>query len=480
MQDDPMDIPRVLIAALRGGSGKTIVTIGIIAALSRQGKTVAPFKKGPDYIDAGWLSLAGGQPCFNLDTFMADEAAVCQSFFHHSLLPHIDLAIIEGNRGLYDGLDVDGSTSSASLAKLLNVPVVLCLDCTKSTRTMAAVVMGLLHFDPDVKIKGVILNQVAGLRHENLLRGSIEKYCHIPVIGAIPKLSSQYFPERHMGLIPTPEHEWAMESIRAAAEVVEAHVDMPALLAVAQTSVGEPAFWAKDDPDALLLKPDSIESTRDTPHRYKPKIGVIRDSAFQFYYPDNLEALESAGAELVFISPLRDAGLPAIDALYIGGGFPETHAEPLSKNLLFRNEIKSAAEKGLPIYAECGGLMYLGESLVLDKPYPMAGVIPVVFGFSKKPQGHGYTIAEVVCENPYYKKGAMIRGHEFHYSKVLEWKGSDRDTAFLMRKGRGIHQQRDGIIHKNVFATYTHIHALGVREWAGTLVRLALEFAGPK
>jgi cobyrinic acid a,c-diamide synthase len=345
---------------------------------------------------------------------------------------------------------------------------------------MAAVVMGLLHFDPDVKIKGVILNQVAGLRHENLLRGSIEKYCHIPVIGAIPKLSSQYFPERHMGLIPTPEHEWAMESIRAAAEVVEAHVDMPALLAVAQTAVGEPAFLVKDDPDALLLKPDSIKSTRDTPHRYKPKIGVIRDSAFQFYYPDNLEALESAGAELVFISPLRDAALTAIDALYIGGGFPETHAEPLSKNLLFKNEIKSAAEKGLPIYAECGGLMYLGESLVLDKAYPMAGVIPVVFGFSKKPQGHGYTIAEVVCENPYYKKGTMIRGHEFHYSKVLEWKGSDRDMAFLMRKGRGIHQQRDGIIYKNVFATYTHIHALGVQEWAGTLVRRALEFAGPK
>jgi cobyrinic acid a,c-diamide synthase len=479
-QDSPMDIPRVLIAALRGGSGKTILSVGIIAALSNQGKTVAPYKKGPDYIDAGWLALAGGRPCFNLDTFMADEPAVCRSFLQHSSDPNIDIAVIEGNRGLYDGLDVDGSTSSASLAKLLNTPVILCLDCTKSTRTMAAVVLGLLQFDPDVKIRGVILNQVAGIRHETLLRGSIEKYCHIPVIGSIPKLNSQYFPERHMGLIPTPEHEWAMESIRAAAEVVEAHVDIPALLEIAQS-----ASWLTID---CALKGFSeqiplneLNVTFEKPEcRNKPKIGVIRDSAFQFYYPDNIEALKSAGADLVFISPLTDSRLPTIDALYIGGGFPETHADQLSKNLEFRNEIKLASEKGLPIYAECGGLMYLGESLVLDQSYPMAGVLPVVFGFSKKPQGHGYTIAEVVCDNPYYQNGAIIKGHEFHYSKVMQWKGNERDLAFRMIKGRGIHHQRDGFCYKNVFATYTHIHALGVKEWAARLVHLAADFAGSK
>jgi cobyrinic acid a,c-diamide synthase len=480
MQDDPMDIPRVLIAALRGGSGKTVLSIGIIAALSKQGKMVAPFKKGPDYIDAGWLSLAGGRPCFNLDTFLADEPAVCRSFIEHTPHHTIDIAVIEGNRGLYDGLDVEGSTSSASLAKLLNTPVILCLDCAKSTRTMAAVVLGLVQFDPDVMIKGVILNQVAGARHENLLRDSIEKYCNVPVIGAIPKLGSQYFPERHMGLIPTPEHEWAMQSIRAAAEMVEAHVDIPALLAIAQAASGKPFCLKEADLKTSLAKGRPISSIEAFPDQYHPKIGLIRDSAFQFYYPDNLEALEAAGAELVYISPLTDAKLPEIDALYIGGGFPETHAEQLSKNLQFRNDIKSAADKGLPIYAECGGLMYLGESLVLDQSYPMAGVLPVVFGFSKRPQGHGYTIAEVVCENPYYKKGTVIKGHEFHYSKVLEWKGNDRDMAFLMRKGQGMHLQRDGICYKNVFATYTHIHALGVKEWATNLVKLATSFVGSK
>jgi cobyrinic acid a,c-diamide synthase len=343
------------------------------------------------------------------------------------------------------------------------------------------VVLGLLQFDPDVKIKGVVLNQVAGVRHENLLRSSIEKYCNIPVLGAIPKLGSQYFPERHMGLTPTPEHAWAIQSIQAAAEMVESHVNIPELLAIAQAASAQPFCMTSDElPEPLWNSKTTPSTTIASSERYYPKIGIIRDSAFQFYYPDNLEALESAGAKLIFISPLIDNNLPEIDALYIGGGFPETHAEQLSKNFQFRNEIKAAAENGLPIYAECGGLMYLGESLVLDQSYPMAGVLPVVFGFSKKPQGHGYTIAEVVEENPYYQKGSVIKGHEFHYSKVLEWNGNERDMAFLMGKGRGIQNQRDGICYKNVFATYTHIHALGVKDWAAKLVDLASSFAGLK
>jgi cobyrinic acid a,c-diamide synthase len=295
------------------------------------------------------------------------------------------------------------------------------------------------------------------------------------VIGAIPKLGSQYFPERHMGLIPTPEHAWAMESICAAAEVVEAHVDITALIDIAKTASSQPFCMDKG-----FFESARALQVNDPSHGRHPKIGVIRDSAFQFYYPDNLEALASAGAKLVFISPLTDDMLPDIDALYIGGGFPETHAEQLSKNLGFRNQIKAAAESGLPIYAECGGLMYLGEALALDQSYPMTGVLPIVFGFSKKPQGHGYTIAEVVEENPYYPKGTVVKGHEFHYSKVLEWKGNDHDMAFRMGKGRGIKNQRDGICYKNVFATYTHIHALGVKDWATTLVRLAVSFADLK
>ncbi len=478
----PIEIPRVLIAALRGGSGKTILSIGIIAALCNAGKKVVPFKKGPDYIDAGWLAMAAGRSCYNLDTFMADDRLVCRSFLSHASQTdntRNDIAVIEGNRGLYDGLDVDGSTSTASLSRLLNTPVILCLDCTKSTRTMAAVVLGCLHFEPDIQIKGVILNRIAGPRHENILRTSIEQHCGVPVIGAVPKLKSHDFPERHMGLIPTPEHSWAKSSISAAAEVVGKYVDLTEVSRIAKTAENKPFSCSVDLNDELLLDASSDQKdvqivSVDQP--VIPKIAVIRDSAFQFYYPDNLEALAAAGAQLVYISPLTDTTLPKIDGLYIGGGFPETHAKELAENIKFRNEIKAAAEGGLPIYAECGGLMYLGKSLVLDQTYPMAGVLPVEFGFSKKPQGHGYTIATVDVKNPFYEIGTVLKGHEFHYSKVLEWHGKDQDMIFDMQKGRGIINKRDGVCYKNVFATYTHIHALGMPEWAETLVRLAKAF----
>jgi cobyrinic acid a,c-diamide synthase len=487
MHDDlPIEISRVLIAALRGGSGKTVLSIGIIAALCNTGKRIVPFKKGPDYIDAGWLAMAAGRSCYNLDTFMADDTLVCQSFLSHTAHTSDtsnDIAVIEGNRGLYDGLDVDGSTSTASLSRLLNTPVILCLDCTKSTRTMAAVVLGCLHFEPDVQIKGVILNRIAGQRHENILRSSIEKHCGIPVIGAIPKLKSQDFPERHMGLIPTPEHSWAKKSINAAADVVAKHVDLSEVLRIAKSAEDKPFscsadFSCTDDGNLSIEIAGSRQKPQNASHNHSqtPKIGIVKDSAFQFYYPDNLEALTAAGAELVYISPLSDTELPEIDGLYIGGGFPETHAKELAQNIKFRNEIKVSADSGLPIYAECGGLMYLGKSLVLDQPYPMTGVLPLEFGFSKKPQGHGYTIAVVDRENPFYEIGTVVKGHEFHYSKVLECRGSDQDMVFGMEKGHGIINNRDGFCYKNVFATYTHIHAMGMPQWAETLVRLSKAF----
>ena len=212
-----MDFPRIVIAALRGGSGKTILSLGIIAAWKSLGKKIAPFKKGPDYIDAGWLALAAGRPCYNLDTFLIDPEQVLSSFVSRSA-GH-DIAVIEGNRGLYDGIDLMGSTSTAELAKQLQAPVILCIDGTKTTRTMSAVTLGCLQFDPEVKIKGVILNRVAGSRHEQILRKSIEHYCGLPVFGAVPRLKDQNFPERHMGLVPTPEHSWAMDSIAAAAKM---------------------------------------------------------------------------------------------------------------------------------------------------------------------------------------------------------------------------------------------------------------------
>lgn len=469
-----MDFSRILISALRGGSGKTILSIGITAAWKSFGRQITPFKKGPDYIDAGWLALAAGRPCYNLDTFLTQKELILQSFFLHSIKG--DIAVIEGNRGLYDGIDIQGSTSTAELAKLLQAPVILCIDCTKSTRTMAAAVLGCVKFDPGTKIKGVILNRVAGPRHEKVLRKNIEHYCDIPVLGAVPKLDWQNFPERHMGLLPTPEHGWAKDSIQAASQIAVRYLDLEALAAVAGDAGALPVSAALQESIPTKAK----SSLHSDPH-LRPRIGIIKDSAFQFYYPENIEAIGTAGAETIFISPLDSDTIPPIDALYIGGGFPETHARQLAQNVKFREQLKSLANDGLPIYAECGGLMYLGEELVLDeKSFPMAGVLPVVFGFSKKPQGHGYTVVTVEQPNPYFKLGTELKGHEFHYSRVLKWRGTDKDLAFNMKRGAGFINNRDGVCYKNVLATYTHIHALGTPSWAKAMVRNAVAYKKSK
>ncbi len=469
MQQGGMEFPRIIIAALRGGSGKTILSVGIIAALSKRGKSIAPFKKGPDYIDAGWLALAAGRPCYNLDSFLLEPDTNQRSFLSHST--DCDISVIEGNRGLYDGIDLEGSTSTAELAKLLMAPVVVSVDCTKVTRTMAAMISGCLQFDPDVMIRGVILNQVANARHEHKLRDSIEHYCGIPVLGAIPKLGQQHFPERHLGLVPTAEHDWAKESIAAITRIAEKHLNLDAIVEIAQQA---PRLRTNHKRKKSL---SGIQHPVSRIKKPTARIGIIKDSAFQFYYPENIDAIRKRGAEIVFLSPLKDQKLPALDALYIGGGFPETHAEQLSENKSFSRQLRTMAEDGLPIYAECGGLMYLGQELILEgNPYPMAGVLPIVFDFYKRPQGHGYTIVTVEGQNPYYPIGSEIRGHEFHYSRVKKWLGDEKDLVFRMTRGVGISADRDGILYKNVLATYTHIHALGTPDWAEALVRNAINY----
>ncbi len=460
-----MNCPGIVISALRGGSGKTILTIGLIAALLRRGHVVTPFKKGPDYIDAGWLSLAAGRPCYNLDTFLLDAGLVRRSFVSHTTSSA--MAVVEGNRGLYDAIDTEGSTSTAELAKLLKLPVVMIIDCTKTTRTMAAVVSGCHLFDPEVNIRGVVLNRVAGTRHESILRRSIETHCGIPVLGAIPKLKKDRFPERHMGLVPSQEHGWALDAVAAAADMAQAHIDLDAIETMAKNDAQCPS--EEFTTETLPLVASAIAGS--------VRIGIIRDSAFQFYYPENIDALVDAGADIVFTSPLADETLPDVDGLYIGGGFPETHAEALAASDAYRVAVKRAAEAGMPIYGECGGLMYLGRELVLEETrYPMTGVLPIVFGFSKRPQGHGYTVVSVDRSNPFYPTGREIRGHEFHYSSVLQWDGAEDQLVFRMLRGNGIINGRDGISYKNVLATYSHTHALGNPGWAETLVRLAAEY----
>ena len=472
-----MHIPRLVISALSGGAGKTILSIGLIAALRKQGVTVAPFKKGPDYIDAGWLSVAAGRTCFNLDTFLIPSHSILQSLTDHTQPG--DIAIIEGNRGLYDGIDMAGSTSTAELAKLIDAPVVLCLDCTKTTRTMAAVVSGCTAFDTDVALKGVVLNRVAGSRHENVLRKNIEEHCGVPVLGAIPKLKAQSFPERHMGLVPTPEHCLVAEAVDSAADTAARYINLEDMAELAQLAPNLSLPEERASMGAEKIGTSTDDLTVEISE--KPRIGVIRDAAFQFYYPENLEALTEHGAELVTVSPLSEETLPDLDGVYIGGGFPETHVEDLSRNEAFRDQIKALAGKGCPIYAECGGLMYLGEALVLEgRTYPMADVLPVVFSFSSKPQGHGYTVVMVEEANPYFAVGSQIRGHEFHYSWVSNWRGSDKDLVFNMERGKGFFNKRDGVCYKNVLATYTHIHALGTPSWAPSMVRNARIFRTQK
>lgn len=458
-------VPGLFVSALRGGSGKTILTIGITAALRSLGKCVAPFKKGPDYIDAGWLSLAAGNPCYNLDTYLIDHDTVVSSYLTNSAKLGADIAIVEGNRGLFDGIDIDGKTSTAETAKLLQSPVILVLDCTKSTRTMAAAVLGCLHFDPDLVIGGVILNRIAGPRHKNNLINNIEYHTGVPVIGAVPKLRSHDFPERHMGLVPTPEHAWAHDSVRSAEKVIRDHVDVPRLISLAETAVPFERCCRVATNDGAAVS-------------QRPVIGVIRDAAFQFYYPENIEALQAAGAEVVEISPLRDRALPAVlDGLYIGGGFPETHARELAENAGFREELLARVKGGMPLYAECGGLIYMGEELEVDgEIHPMTGLFPLSFSVSKRPQGHGYVVAEVTAENPFFNVGTTLKGHEFRYSKITRWDRKAHDAAFTMARGTGMADKADGITKYNALATYTHIHALGTPSWAPSFVSKALQY----
>ncbi len=466
MQKVGKKVPGIVIAGLSGGSGKTIISLGIAAAWENKGLKVSPFKKGPDYIDAGWLSKAAGRPCYNLDTFLCDPEVVIHSYLKNS--KKSDITVIEGNRGLYDGIDTDGSTSTAELAKLLNLPVLLVLDCTKSTRTMAALLMGCIAFDPDINICGVVLNRVAGKRHEGKVRANIERFCKVPVFGAVPKLKEEDFPERHMGLVTSQEHTFSDSAISAANRVAQENIDLDRLY---QTVIEQ------SSQDAMKISVDSQLPSNIQTDSGDITIGIVRDSAFQFYYPDNIDALKRLGAKIVFISPLNESLIPKVDAIYMGGGFPETHAPQLAENMVFRNRLKELSKAGLPIYAECGGLIFLGKSICLNgKVYPMSGILPINFGLSNRPQGHGYTKVEVVHENPFYEKGEMLKGHEFRYSSILAIDYQDNEMAFRMERGKGILEKKDGFFKDNTFGTYTHIHALGSPSWAPSLVRKALEF----
>ncbi len=375
----------IIVAGLAGGSGKSVVSVGLTAALARQGKQVVPFKKGPDYIDAGWLKLAAGKNCYNLDPYLMSQDSLKNSFIEHS--SGADIVVLEGNRGLYDGVNPEGGYSTAELALSLNLPILLVVNCTKTTRTVAAMVLGCMKLDERVDIRGVVLNQIGTKRHQDIVTQAVEKFTGLPVLGAIPRMKRDIFPMRHLGVTPHQEYEGSDQAMDLLAETAVEHLDLDRILQI-MAPIGKPIISVK-----------SVEQQNTL------RIGLLVDAAFQFYYSENLEALEQEGAELVPINAMEEKQLPQLDGLYIGGGFPETSAGALSANNSFRESVKAAAENGLPIYAECGGLIYLGESIELEgDTHPLVGVFPVRFGMSKKPQAHGYSIFEADQDNPFYQK----------------------------------------------------------------------------
>jgi cobyrinic acid a,c-diamide synthase len=451
----------LVIAGLSGGSGKSVVTVGLTAALQQQGSKVVPFKKGPDYIDAGWLSAAAGRPCYNLDPYLMNEQSIVDSFATHCV--DADFAIVEGNRGVYDGVNAEGGFSTAELAITLDLPVLLVVNCTKATRTIAALVLGCKNLDPRMQICGVILNQIATARHERIITEAVEKYTDIPVVGIVPRLGSDIFPMRHLGVTPHQEYGEAEKAVSQLAAMAEKHFDIEQIISLMQ-----PCLRRKHVTCKLVTK--------------KLKIGILRDAAFQFYYEENLDALRRGGAELVMINAISSQFLPDnLDALYIGGGFPETSAGALAENVSFRRSVREQTEKGLPIYAECGGLIFLGKSIVLQgQEYPLAGVFPVSFGMAVKPQAHGYSIFTVEHNNPFYAVGTIVKGHEFRYSTVETWDGKSKDLVLSMNRGTGFVEHRDGLSKNNVLALYTHVIASGTPEWAEGILAAASKFKQKK
>jgi len=461
-------LPRLVVAGISGDSGKTLVSLALLLGARDRGWLVRAFKKGPDYIDAAWLTWASGSPARNLDTFLAGADGVTQAFARHAVRAAGQtigaVSIIEGNRGLFDGMDAEGTHSTAVLAKLLKAPVVLVLNVRKMTGTAAALVRGCQALDPDLRVAGVILNQVAGRRHETVAREAIERTCGVPVVGAVPRLDEpSLLPGRHLGLVTPLEHPSIERVAGVLRRVASEHLDLDRILQISTASGADdevvPPVEHADVP-AVLSPPITI--------------GYLSDSAFSFYYPENLEALEARGATLVPLSSLAGGPLPSdLAALYIGGGFPETHAATLEDNRPLLDSLRASAARGLPIYAECGGLMLLARTVTWQgRRHTMAGVLPVDVEVLAAPQGHGYVVLSVDRPNPFFAAGQEIRGHEFHYSRVS---GAMPDTACAVLRGMGCGGGRDALMANRVWASYAHVHAAGLPEWADGMIRAARE-----
>jgi len=431
----------LLISAAHKSSGKTTITLGLCAALRKRGLKVQSFKKGPDYIDPMWLSLASGNPCYNLDFFTQGNKEITEMFQKKSY--GTDISIVEGNKGLSDGLDLDGSNSSAALATLLETPVVMVIDTQGITRSVAPLILGFQKFEPDVTLAGIILNKVGGERHADKLKRILNEYTDIPVLGSVQRDKSLEIVERHLGLMPSNETSDATKLIENFSEKIADQVNLDQLLDIA--SKGSIGVF---DSGEKFITDNEIS------------IGILRDEAFGFYYPDDLETFEKYGARLVFIDSINDKKLPDIDGLFIGGGFPEVRMNELEKNSEFRKILAAKINSGLPVYAECGGLMYLCTTIKwLDNSCKMLGVIDATAVMHDRPVGRGYVYLEDNRNHPWYgndkKKSIKRPAHEFHYS-ALEFDTLPDTFCYNVLRGKGIMNSQDGLLQNNIIATYTH------------------------
>lgn len=451
-------IPRVVFAASQSSSGKTTVVTGILRALANRGLKVAPFKIGPDYIDPTYHTLAAKNQGHNLDPFLVKKENLLGLFTYET--KGSDIAIIEGVMGLYDG-GKGGISSTASISKELDAPVILVLNCKSMGDSAAAIALGFKNYDEEVNIAGVILNCLGSKSHYQMIKDAMEKI-GITVLGGIYRDESLKMPERHLGLIPTAEKDTS-QLVDKIAQKVAAEIDIDKILEIAKTA---PAIILDEKKEDMAKEFQGI------------KIAIAKDEAFSFYYKASLKVLEDLGAELIFFSPLHDEKLPhSIHGLIIGGGFPELFAEKLASNHSLKEDIKKKAENHLPIYGECGGYMYMTESIATfdGKKYPMLDLIPNKTKMEKKLQTVGYVCGIIERDCIIGKKGETFSGHEFHFSVESERK--EENFAYEMIKNRNNQRYKGGYSKGNIFASYLHLHFLGNKKAAHNFLKACQKYS---
>ena len=449
---------RLFVSAAHKSSGKTTVSVGLAGALRSRGLAVQPFKKGPDYIDPMWLAAAAGRSCRNLDFHTMGREEIRAEFAHRC--EGADLALVEGNKGLHDGVSVDGADSNAALAKLLAAPVVLVVDTRGITRGIAPLLHGYRDFDRGVRIAGVILNQVAGARHEGKLVRAVRTYTDLPVLGAIGRSPELTLDSAHIGLVPTAEIAHTDACVERIARRIEAGVDIDQVRELAARG---------ETPDAV-----PASAVRPRPAHAGPdvRIAIARDAAFCFYYPGDLEALEAAGARLLPFDTLRDPAPPEADGVFIGGGFPERAMRALEANAPMRASLRERIAAGAPVYAECGGLMYLARRIRWNaQDCEMVGAIPADVVMHSRPRGRGYVVLESTGDAPWAPAAdGLVHAHEFHHSTLENMPETDWRYAYRVRRGRGIDGRRDGIVIGNLLASYSHLRDVEGCRWAERFV----------